>query len=950
MADKQPAALAAPLVAPLAAAGLAASGAAYFLHADLAALALAWALVAVFVCRALRRPAALRGEVARRTKELADVNAALQRQMLERAQMERALQHSHGLLDSVFENIPFMILVKRAEDLRIVRANRHSETVLGRDRDSLAGRTGHEILPAGPAAQLAALDRQVLHSRHPAALPELRLEMWAGQPRWLHVKAIPLFNPEGEVEHLLQLAEDITERETAERRVRQLNRTLTVLTQTNEAIFRIRDRKALLDRACAVLVEQGGFPLAWTYFAGAAGQAPGVFAARGVASEFAARAMALLASHPDRCPLPGLSGQEDAALICNTLECCRGELVEGARALGFASLAILPLRSGETCLGGLGLFGAETDLFGENETQLLRELGDDLAYALEAIGREERRKGAEQDLRLAAQVFENSQEGIMITDAENRILMVNRAFGSVTGYAPQEVIGKNPRILSSGQQDAAFYRELWASLRENGEWHGEVKNRRRNGELYPEWLTISVVKNEGGVTTNYVAVFTDITTRKRIEERLNFLAHYDVLTELPNRVLFVDRLEQSILKARHSGKRVGVLFIDLDRFKLVNESFGQSAGDLLLMEASRRLSACLRHTDSASRLGGDEFAVVLSEIDAAEEAAAVAQCMRAALARSFQFDGREAYTSASIGISVYPEDGQDSQSLAKNAEAAMYRAMDEGGNKYHFYRQEMNAQSSERMSMEAGLRHAVERGELVLHYQPLVEAASGRIVGAEALLRWHRPDRGLIPPAAFVPLLEETKLIIPVGEWILRTACEHNRQWRRATGSDLVVCVNFSAVQLAEPDVVERLGASLRELEFEPRYLDIELTESVLMHDAERAGTVLQALKALGLKLSIDDFGTGYSSLSYLRRFPFDTLKIDRSFVCDTPGETEATAIVRAIVAMGHSLGMKIIAEGVETLQQTRYLRSAGCDLLQGWAFSPALPHDEFLKLLQAPR
>jgi diguanylate cyclase (GGDEF)-like protein/PAS domain S-box-containing protein len=599
-----------------------------------------------------------------------------------------------------------------------------------------------------------------------------------------------------------------------------------------------------------------------------------------------------------------------------------------------------------TTYGGIAIFAHEADFYTDDEVRLLSDLADDLTHALAAIEQDSRRRAAEADLRLAAQVFENSSEGIMITDAANRIVMVNKAFTEVTGYAREEVLGENPRLLNSGKQEASFYKEMWADIQRRGEWHGEVQNRRKSGEFYSEWLTISAVKDSDGAISNYVAVFTDITSTKQVEERLNFLANYDTLTSLPNRVLFSDRLEQALATARVGSKSVALLFLDLDRFNLINETFGHSAGDLVLKEIATRLKANVRKGDSVSRMGGDEFSVVMPELDRPDEAAVIAANIMHALGEPLQFDNRELFISASIGISVFPDDGDDAEALVKNADSAMYRAMEEGRNTFCFYHQEMNARSSERMSLEGELRKALSRGELIMHYQPFIDARTGRIVGAEALLRWKRPGIGYITPAAFIPLLEETGLIVPVGEWVLETACRDNKLWRQHGHPDLFVAVNFSALQLVDEQITRKVGDTLSRLDFNPRHLEIELTESMVMKDAERGIRTLREFRELGTLLSVDDFGTGYSSLSYLKRLPIDTLKIDRSFVMDTPAENEANAIVQAIIALGHSLDLKIIAEGVQEAEQVDFLRQVRCDLLQGFYFSTAVEHHEFLRML----
>ncbi|HEX4857643.1 MAG TPA: EAL domain-containing protein [Usitatibacteraceae bacterium] len=553
------------------------------------------------------------------------------------------------------------------------------------------------------------------------------------------------------------------------------------------------------------------------------------------------------------------------------------------------------------------------------------------------------RRESEEKLRLAATVFENSGEGIIITDAHNNILMVNKAFTLTTRYTAEEVIGRNPRLLSSGEHGADFYRQMWRSIRETGEWHGEVRNRRKTGEVYTEWLTLGAVYNPAGEVTNYVAIFTDLTARKKAEERLHFLAFYDSLTELPNRVLFIDRLDRALIQARHAKGQVAVMFLDVDRFSAINETLGHAAGDRLLKAISGRLKNCVHQRDSVARMGGDEFTIVLSDASSAGDIAAVAQRVLEAMAQPFNLNEDEVYVSASIGVSVFPGDGNDAETLIRNADSAMHRAIEMGGNLFRFYTLDMNAKSYERLQLGTDLRHAQQRGELQLYYQPFIDVATGKIVGAEALLRWRRQEFGMVPPAAFVPLLEETGMIVPIGDWVLRTACQQSRIWKEEGLGDLFVAVNFSAQQFERQDMVETVRGILAESGGDPRMLEIELTETILMRHAEETVATLRSLKEMGIHLSVDDFGTGYSSLSYLKRFPLDTLKIDRSFVHDAPDQPDAVAIVNAVMAMGHSLNLKIIAEGVETREQLEFLREAGCDIIQGYLVSPALPPDEFI-------
>jgi diguanylate cyclase (GGDEF)-like protein/PAS domain S-box-containing protein len=721
-------------------------------------------------------------------------------------------------------------------------------------------------------------------------------------------------------------------------RVARLSRNFAVLSGIGDAIVRLREPQALYRRACELLVERGGFPFAFAWQRGDDGLE--VAAAAGDAP--AALLLDKLLACPATCEALGRK-----VILCEaTAGCGNPALFAPLAPRGIHALALLPLHDGRR--SGIALAARSGTRFAADETDLLHELSAILSHAFDALAIEAARRAAEDRLRLSAQVFENSSEGIIITDAGNHILMVNRTFEQVTGYAASEVIGRNPRLLSSGKQPPEFYREMWAAIQRCGEWHGEVQNRRKNGEYYAEWLTISVVRNESGEITNYVAVFSDITSKKQIAERLNFLANYDTLTTLPNRVLFTDRLERALTAARAAHHHVAVLALDLDRFNLVNETFGHAAGDSLLKEIARRLSAGVREGDSVSRVGGDEFSIVLADLESPDEATVVAGKIMQALATPLIHDGQEIFASASIGISVFPDDGEDADALVRNANSAMYRAMEEGRNTFRFYHQEMNARSAERMSLQNELRRALERGELVMHYQPFIDSRNGRIVGAEALLRWHRPGIGFVTPSAFIPLLEETGHIVAVGEWVLASALADCQRWHAHGHHDLFVAVNFSAMQFSDADVTRRVADTISRLSANPRHLEIELTESAVMRDPRRGIEALASFREIGTRLSIDDFGTGYSSLSYIKKLPIDTLKIDRSFVIDTPDENEANAIVQAIAAMGHNLGLRIVAEGVQQPAQVDFLRQIRCDLLQGYHFSAALAQAEFLSLLDA--
>ena len=555
------------------------------------------------------------------------------------------------------------------------------------------------------------------------------------------------------------------------------------------------------------------------------------------------------------------------------------------------------------------------------------------------------RRRAEEKMRLAAKVFESAAEGIMITDAQTRIVAVNEAFTATTGYEQDEVLGKTPSLLQSGKHDAEFYRDLWKSLKETGQWKGEIWNRRKNGELYPQWLSINTVRDAKGGVGNYVGMFSDITARKQAEERLRVLAYHDPLTGLPNRALFHTLLNQALAKAQRHHRLGAVLFIDLDRFKNINDTLGHPIGDLLLKEVAARLLTCLRQSDTIARLGGDEFTILLEEVAHEQDAIIVAQKTLAVLAEPFNLAGNEVFVTASIGISLFPHDGSDVEALLKNADTALYRTKEQGRNGYTLYTAEMNATALKRMALENSLRRALERQEFLLYYQPRVALDTGHMLCIEALLRWQHPELGLVLPDQFIGLAEETGLIMPIGEWVLRTACAQTKAWQASGFPALRVSVNLSARQFKQPTLVDQVAGAQRDTVLAPGSLELELTESTVMQDAEDAITKLNALKRLGVHLSIDDFGTGYSSLEYLKHFPIDILKIDRSFVQGIPGDSDNGAIVRAVIAMAHSLKIKVTAEGVETAEQLGFLRAYRCDEMQGYYFGLPLPTHEFLKL-----
>ncbi len=1035
--------------------------------ADLILLLTGGVLVSLLTYLLLRRPVEMGEQVALRTLQLGLDKEALKSEVELRRQAELLLQDSHALLDSVFEHIPSMIVLKRASDLTVVRVNRLGESILGRSKSALLGRSSKELFQGEQAERAAETDLLALRGRTLVELPEQFIQTPGGLARWVTVKKLALFDADGKPSHILEIGEDITARKhldaaltenlnfveqllaaipspiffkdingsymgvnkafegfygttseaivgktvfdiappdlaevydkadrellkrggmqtyearvkcadgtdkdvvffkavyssthsevggivgivldvskqkAAERHILRLNRTLAVVGKTNEAILRAKNCQVLIHETVEILHEIGGFPLAWVY--ASADELPALVVI-GEHPELASTLTAILNADADGHLEDKDRMDVERCSFFASLQDCDPVLEENFSGFELHGLAHLPLRVAGRLIGGICIVGLAEDLADKEEQRLLASLAENLSYALDALEQERARQVAERKLELASHVFENSAEGVMITDRDNKILMVNRRFSEITGYTAEEVTGNTPNILNSGQQDKSFYSNMWRSLMNRGEWHGEIRNRRKDGEVIVEWMNISVVKNNMGEAINYVAVFSEITVHKTIKKRMQFLAHYDALTSLPNRILFSDRFEQAIIAARRKKGFMALMLIDLDRFDQINKTVGHSAGDLLLQEVAARLLNSVDPGNCVARLGGDEFAIVLSDIDSPDQAAAAANRVQQELSRALYIQDAQLNVSASIGISVFPRDGDEAEALTKSADTAMYLAAEAGGNTYRF--PQLNERLSEQLRLRDRLYRAIERDELKIFYQPLVSGETGRIVGAEALLRWFRPEAGYVSPEFFVPMLEEAGLAVRVGDWVLRTALAHNMAWRKDFGSELFVAVNFCTDQIADKKAVEKVFDLMNELAFDSRYLHLEISESTLMGDAPTGLALLHRLKDLGITLSMDNFGTGYSSLSYLNRFPIDSIKIDRSFIQDTPNDSEAVAITQTIIAMGHALNLKIVAAGVETAGQLNFLRRVRCDVMQGYRFSQGVSAEEFSALL----
>lgn len=550
-------------------------------------------------------------------------------------------------------------------------------------------------------------------------------------------------------------------------------------------------------------------------------------------------------------------------------------------------------------------------------------------------------------------IFLQSSEAVLVTDRNNCIVAVNAAFSEMSGYPAEEVIGGNPRMFASGRNEPAFYASMWRAINEHGVWSGEIWDRRKDGQLYPIWLTVSAVADNTGEVSNYVATFTDIGERIEATQQLLHLAYHDPLTLLPNRLAFESQLELAIRSCERDHKQVALMLIDLDHFKTVNDTLGHATGDELLKSVAIRLRDCVRASDIVARLGGDEFVVVLPDIDSAMTVATLAGKVQHRLAdHSHQIGAHSLYATPSIGISIYPGDGRDRETLLRNADVAMYHAKDRGRNNYQFYASRMNEAAGERLQMENALRQALasitpEHSPFSLHFQPQINVADGRVVGLEALARWYDPVLGQVPPDRFIRIAEDSGLMQPLGDWVFWETCRHIRRFRDAGLTDLRVAVNISAQQLRHEALPMLVRGVLACYDLTPQDLELEITESTAMQNPDLTLSILNQFSDMGIVLAIDDFGTGYSSLAYLKHLPIHRLKLDRSFVKDIETDANDAAICSATVALGHNLGLELVAEGVETDIQREFLTRLGCDVLQGFFYSKPLPADQIIEYLR---
>jgi len=829
-----------------------------------------------------------------------------------RKQVELSLLERESFWSDVVRTVPDQLYVQDVLSQRMIFSNRHLGQTLGYDRTELAHmgeRFWELLLHPEDAAHYQALRQQQRNNGHDQQLHcQLRFRHRDGSWRCYDIREQVLTrNAEGLVTRIIGVGKDVTVQIEASQSLRDSEQRYRMLAESISDVIFSTDSLLQLNYVSPSVQSVLGYQAEWIFTNGWQSIIANPAQLTGIYSlmERVSKAMG------DAEQLAQLRSQLPTQLFL--FDCLRAD----GRKIPIELRLVLVWDDDQRFEGVLGV-------------------GRDISQ----------QRRAEKDLRMAATVFEHSTSAILITDPAGYIVQANEAFSRVSGYAVSDVLDQLPSMLTVDEQQESHLRYVVKQLHQRGSWEGEVWLKRRDGDHYPAWVGITAVLDDEGDLASYVCFFTDISERKASEQRIHRLAYYDALTHLPNRTLFQDRLYNALQQAERQKAWVVLMFLDLDRFKPINDSLGHAAGDRMLKDMALRLLACVDDDDTVARMGGDEFTLLLQPRATREmalnRAIHVAENILASLVRPFVLENREFFVTASIGIALSPQDGSELSQLMKNADTAMYHAKERGKNNFQFYQAEMNASALERLELESDLRHAMEQNEFILYYQPQFSGDGKRLTGAEALLRWRHPTRGLVPPGDFIPVIEELGLVVDVGDWVLREASRQLKAWHKAKVRVPKVSVNISARQFSDGQLGTRIATILEECGLPPACLELELTESILMREVNEALQILASLKNLGLSIAVDDFGTGYSSLNYLKQFPIDVLKIDRTFVDGLPEGEQDAQIARAIIAMAHSLNLAVIAEGVETHEQLEFLREHGCDEVQGYLFGRPMPAHQF--------
>ncbi|HIV70233.1 MAG TPA: EAL domain-containing protein [Candidatus Aquabacterium excrementipullorum] len=866
----------------------------------------------------------------------------------QRRQTLRALESREAELRAFANALPDLafLLDRNGHYLEVFGNN---SPLLGRPREQVVGRPLSDFFPPETTQVFLGVLRRALDSRQTQSLSYPIRVM--GGTRHFDSRCSPV----GDTDRAVWMVWDVTARRRAEQRLVHMTRLYDFLSHVNQAIVHSQTEGQLLQRVCETAIRHGHFKKAWVGMLDLDGRALECQAQAGeVLADTALLNMALPAERDDATPMEKalIDGQSFHCADLTQLGDSPPEWARTALAERLNGCAILPLRRQQSLVGYLFLLDRQLNPQDQDEKALLDDVAHDLSFALSNLHREVMREQAEERIRLHAAALESSRDGMLVLNRERRLVSINSAFTDITGYTEEDVLGQTAEFLFPENPNDVID-QVADTLRSEGSWEGESWCQRKNGELFSTKMSISAVRNTRGMPTHFVAVLTDITQLKQSEARLARMAHYDPLTELPNRAMIHERLEHAINLARRHQTLVGVVFVDLDNFKTVNDSLGHAAGDTLLKLVSHRLRQRVRQEDTLGRLGGDEFILILEHLRHPQQAAHVAQAVIETLSDPFVLGdhGQEVYVRASIGISLFPNDSEDTGELVRNADAAMYQAKRVGRNTFKFYTESLTSQATNRLSMETRLRRAVEHREFVLHYQPMVRLSDRRVVSVEALVRLRVPDTTdeclpSIGPDEFIPVMEDTGMIMALGEWVMHEACRQGRAWIDAGLDFGRLAVNVSASEIRRGGVLERVSRILRQTGFPADRLELEITESGLMEHGDSAEQFLQQLHQLGVSLSIDDFGTGYSSLAYLKRFPVHQLKIDRGFVQDLPDNDNDAQLVSTMISLAHNLKMRVVAEGVEMPDQEAFLGARGCDMAQGYLFSRPVPAAQIEKIL----
>ncbi len=830
-------------------------------------------------------------------------------------------QANGGNLASVSEGVSYLDVCRRSA----LDGDEDAAAVLGGIEDVMRGREAHFS------------HEYPCHSEH--------------ELRWFVVD-ITVFPAESFVRHIVVAHNDVTQQKLAEQHLQRLNRFYATLSEMNKAIIRAVNPQQILQDACRIACVSGDLELVWVGELTEPGRLKKL-ASHGLESPFLDEiSFSTVDDSPQsQCVISQALGSGSIS-VAQDLERIDAPHAwyDYARQLGLKSVLACPLRRSGEVWGVLLFFNEQSEFFADDLVALLEELAADLAYSLDMLALRKEREQAQAELLQNARIIESTHEGLYIANQDNEITLVNPAFCEMMGYAESELIGKSPDMLKSQKHDEAFYAAITNELRRHGKWQGEIWNTRQSGETFPAWLSLTRVKDDATSDHSYIAITRDITARKEYEEQIRHIASHDLLTDLPNRLIFENRTEYALAQAERTNRHVAVLFVDLDRFKLVNDTLGHDAGDEILKATADRIVGVLRKTDTVCRVGGDEFVILLAELLCADNAAIIARKINETIAEPLQLGPHQLIVTASIGVAVYPENSDNVSELTQMADAAMLVAKQSGQDAFHFYSEEMARDAEAYLDMQNELRFARKRGELYLVFQPQLSIDEGHLVGMEALLRWRHPRFGQVPPDQFIAIAEDSGQIVDIGQWVLAEACRQRRLWADTGIAAVPISVNVSALQFQQDGFIDTVIEVLDETRVEPGLLELELTESLLMIATEKTLPKLKQLRKIGVRLAIDDFGTGYSSLAYLRQIPAQQLKIDKSFIQDVPHSMDASAIVKVIVDFGKSMEMDIMAEGVETLEQSEFLREVGCPHAQGYYYSRPLDAMAFAKWMEERR